>query len=189
METPLQITFKNTDPSPAVEARIREKAARLERFYDRITSCRVTVEAPDKHHRKGGLFRVMIDLGVPGNEIVVGGTGPQNHAHEDVYVAVRDSFEAAERALKAHARKMRGDVKAHDVPDHGRVASLFEDHGFAAMAGGPEVYFHRNAVTDGSFDKLSVGDEVRIVVAEKEGVAGPQASAITPVGKHHIVDR
>ena len=187
METPLQISFRNTDPSPAVEARIRERVSRLERFHDRITSCRVTVEAPDKHHRKGGLFRVTVDLGVPGKDIVIGGTGPKNHAHEDVYVAVRDSFEAAERALKSHASQMRGDVKTHEVPDHGRVVRVFEDHGFVQMAGGPEVYFHRNAVTDGSFDKLAAGDEVRIVLGPEDAVEGPHASAVTPIGKHHIV--
>jgi ribosome-associated translation inhibitor RaiA len=36
MQIPLQISFRNMDPSPAVEERIRKKAAKLQRFHDRI---------------------------------------------------------------------------------------------------------------------------------------------------------
>ncbi|HEV3242661.1 MAG TPA: hypothetical protein VGY14_05390 [Methyloceanibacter sp.] len=39
--------------------------------------------------------------------------GPKNQAHEDVYVAIRDSFDAAVRQLEDHARRLRGDVKSH----------------------------------------------------------------------------
>jgi cold shock CspA family protein len=49
-----------------------------------------------------------------------------------------------------------------------------------------EVYFHRNAVTDESFDKLAVGDEVRFAMHSGEGEKGPQASTVVPVGKHHL---
>ena len=41
MEIPLQISFRNMDPSPAVEERIRKKAAKLERFHDRIIGCTI----------------------------------------------------------------------------------------------------------------------------------------------------
>ena len=43
-------------------------AAKLEEFFSRITSCRVVVEAPHRHHKSGELFHVRIDLGVPGHE-------------------------------------------------------------------------------------------------------------------------
>ncbi|MCE2510461.1 MAG: ribosome-associated translation inhibitor RaiA [Alphaproteobacteria bacterium] len=107
METPLQISFRNMDPSEAVEANVREKASKLERFFDRITSCRVVIEAPHRHHHKGKLYNVRIDLTVPGKELVVTHSGPGNHAHEDVYVAIRDAFGAAARQLEDHARKIR----------------------------------------------------------------------------------
>ena len=107
METPLRISFRNMDPSEAVEANVREKAAKLERFFDRITSCRVVVEAPHRHRHKGKLYNVRIDLAVPGKALVVTHSGPKNHAHEDVYVAIRDAFGAAARQLEDHARKVR----------------------------------------------------------------------------------
>ncbi|MBN4016387.1 ribosome-associated translation inhibitor RaiA [Rhodospirillaceae bacterium AH-315-P19] len=105
MELPLQITFRNMDPSESVETNVREKAMKLERFFDRITSCRVVIEAPHRHHHKGKLYNVRIDISVPGKEIVVNHNGPKNHAHEDVYVAIRDAFSAAVRQLEDHVQK------------------------------------------------------------------------------------
>jgi len=183
----LQITFRNIDASPAVEAKIRERARELERFFDRIVSCRVVIEAPNRH-RHGDLFHVRVDLKVPGKEIVVKRDPAEHHAHEDVYVAVRDCFDAVRRQLEDHVRRWRGDVKAHEVPAHGKVARLMaeRDYGFIDASDGSEVYFHRNAVANGGFDKLSVGDEVRFVLHPGEGEKGPQASNVVAIGKHHL---
>jgi ribosomal subunit interface protein len=108
MQTPLQITVRGTDHSDALEKHIRDKVDKLEEFFDHITSCRVVVELPHKHQHQGKQFNVRIDIGVPGSEIVVN----RDHA-EDVYVALRDSFDAAKRKLEDYARKIRGDVKTH----------------------------------------------------------------------------
>ena len=77
MPFPLEVSFRNMDPSPAVEARIREKAAKLERFHDRIIGCTVVVEAPHRHHHKGKLYSVHIDISVPGADLVVEVVGQQ----------------------------------------------------------------------------------------------------------------
>ena len=188
LQIPLQITFHGMEPSPAIEARIREKAAKLEHFHDRIVGCKVVVEAPHRHHHKGKLYNVRIDISVPGKDVFVGHSGPLNHAHEDVYVAIRDAFNAAGRQLEDHVRRMRGDVKAHVAPVHGKVLRLGEDYGFAQTQDGQEVYFHKNSVVDDAFDRLKIGSEVRLVIAESEGVEGAQASTVTPIGKHHIVE-
>lgn len=116
MQFPLEISFRNMDPSPAVEARIREKAAKLERFHDRIIACTVVVEAPHRHQHKGKLYSVHIDISVPGKDLVVDRAKPLDHSHEDVYVAVRDAFNAAGRRLEDYTRRMRGDVKTHGSP-------------------------------------------------------------------------
>ncbi len=187
MDIPLQVSFRNMDPSPAVEARVREKAQKLARFSGRIIGCRVTIEAPHRRHHKGRLYTLRIDISVPGRDITIRRAGPRDHAHEDVYVAIRDAFDAAVRRLEDHVRELRGEVKTHEPPPHGRIASLFPDHGFIRTADGLEVYFHRNSVARGAFDRLEVGDEVRLVVAEGESDKGPQASTVTPLGKRHIV--
>ena len=113
MEKPLELAFANVQPSPAIEKAVREKAAKLERFFDRIVSCRVVVEALQKNHRKGNLFQVKIFLVVPGREIVVDRTGAKDHAHESWQVALRDAFDAATRQLEDHSRRIRGEVKTH----------------------------------------------------------------------------
>jgi len=188
MQVPLQITFRHMHSSDAAAARIRERTAELERVFDRITSCRVVVECRHPRHQQGNLFRVRVDLKVPGRELVVGRDPAAHQAHEDVYVAIRDTFDAARRLLEDHVRERRGDVKVHAVPDHGRIARLFPEQncGFIASADGNEIYFHRNSVTNGGFDKLTVGDEVRFVAQHSESAEGPQASTVVPLGKHRL---
>ncbi len=106
MNVPLQVSFRNLEHSDFIEGKIREKAESLGKFFDRITSCRVIVEAPEQHHRKGKLYHLRIELGVPGKEIVVSRHNHGDHSHEDVYVAIRDAFKAARRQLEDHARKI-----------------------------------------------------------------------------------
>jgi cold shock CspA family protein/ribosome-associated translation inhibitor RaiA len=188
MQQPLQITFRHTPCLPAVEARVRQRADELDRFFERIVSCRVVVECRHPRQRQGNLFHVRIDLKVPGREIVVGRDPAANRGDEDIYVAIRGAFDAAQRLLQDHARQVRGDVKLHAVPDHGRIVRLLPEKncGFILAADGNELYFHRNSVANGGFDKLVVGDEVRFVAQHSESPEGPQASTVVPLGKHHL---
>lgn len=183
MPLPLEIAFHNMDHSNAVETRVREKVGRLEKLSDRLTHCRVTIEAPHKHHRKGNTYRVRILLSAPQGQVAVSHDPGDAHAHEDIYVAIRDAFDAAERQLKDHRQKQRGDVKSHDVPLQGRVGRLFpiEDHGFIKTNDGREIYFHRNAVVEGSFDDLEADQTVELVVFHGDNEAGPHASTVKPI--------
>lgn len=99
-QTPLQITFRDVDHSPAIEDRIREYAAKLLTTNRPITSCRVVVESQNRRHHKGNLFHVRVDLAVPGAKLVASRDSHKAHQHEDVYVAIRDAFDAARRQLK-----------------------------------------------------------------------------------------
>ena len=103
MQQPLQITFRGLAPSVFIAARVRELAARLERFAHDITSCHVTIQSPHRHHRQGQLYEVRVRVAAPGREIVSGSDGSGDHAHEDVYVALRDAFDAAVRELEERA--------------------------------------------------------------------------------------
>lgn len=185
MKLPLQVVFRNMEASAAVEAKIRERVDQLERSCDLIMSCRVVVEAHHKHHHQGNLYHVRVDLKVPEAEIVASRDPDEHHAHEDVFVAVRDAFDAVRRRLEDYARRRRGQVKPHEVPPHGRVADLYPEHGKIETVDGRLVYFHRNSVIDADFDKLKIGTEVRFV--EEVGERGPQASTVYVVGKHHVV--
>jgi len=179
MQTPLQITFRNFPRSDAVEARIRDKAAKLEEFHPRIMSCHVVVEERDRHHHQGKQFTVRVDIRVPGQEVVV----DRDH-HEDIYVALRDAFNAAGRKLDEAVRAARGDVKLHELPQHGKVARLFPDkgYGFIETDDGREFYFSRDNAFESSFDRLEIGAAVQFV----EDVAGGGRAHATRVsaGKH-----
>jgi ribosome-associated translation inhibitor RaiA len=129
---PAQVTFRHMDPSPAVEARIQQEAADLDRYFARITSCHVVVDAPHQHHKLGGrTYHISIEIDVPGSKIVVNhepslhSTLVQGEAgewekhleahpdHRDIYVCIRDAFSAARRRLEDYARVLRGDTKHH----------------------------------------------------------------------------
>lgn len=191
MEQLMRITFRGMEPSEAVEMRLRDKAAELERLYGQITSCHVVVEAPHRRRQQGNLYSVVVAIHVPGREIVACREHRHHHSHEDVYVAIRDAFEAAARQIEGYAERRYRKVKHHEAPAWGRVVLLSreEGYGFARTPGGTEIYFHENSVVGGAFSQLQIGDEVRVVVAEGEGVDGPQASTILPIGKHHIVEQ
>lgn len=207
MKIPLQITFRNMPPSESVEKRIVAKAAKLESFCERITSCRVTLEAPHRHHHKGKAYHVRIDLTVPGAEIVINRASKrleaaklhlaerpekelsESHAirkhgaHEDVYVAIRDAFNAAGRRLQDYVRRQSGAVKVHEPAEHARVSMLFplERYGFLNTPDGREIYFHGNSVLEPGFDHLHIGAEVHFT--EEPGEKGPQASTVRLAGK------
>lgn len=184
MPIPMQITFRNMLPSPAVRTRIREHVEQLDRFHGRIMSCRVVVRAPHRRQHKGRLYHVSIDLKVPGREIAVNRDPPEKHAHQDIYVAVRDAFNALSRRLQDVARQRRGDFKLHEAEPHGRIARLFPDYGFIESSDGNEIYFHANSVPADGFRRLKVGQQVRYSV--ELGEKGLQASVVKLAGKHHL---
>lgn len=113
MLTPVQITFRNMNPSAAVDAAIRERAEKLDRFHPGIIACRVAVEAARHRHIKGSIYDVRVDVTVPGGEIVARSETAAPTPHENVFVAVRDAFDEARRRLEDHARRLRGEVKSH----------------------------------------------------------------------------
>ena len=107
MEVPLKLSFHGLDASDAVEARVRERIARLERHNGRITSCRVMIDSGHHHGRKGHLYKVAGDIGVPGATLVVDRAPDAAQDPADVYVALRDAFDAMDRKLAEHVRRVR----------------------------------------------------------------------------------
>ncbi len=108
MKLPLQITSRNVSLSESAEQAIREKAAKLDQFYDRIMGCRVLVESPHRHQHQGNQYNVRIDITVPGSEFVI-----KREENEDLNVAIRDAFDAAQRKVKDYSSKQK-DVKGSE---------------------------------------------------------------------------
>lgn len=187
MQIPLQIAFKDMKHSDVIEAKVIEKAQKLERLSKEIIGCHVVIEAPNKRHQHGNLFNINIEVTLPGCEIIASKHSDQHHAHEDVYVAIRDAFDAVHRQLQDFILKQRGEVKAHPAPPHGIIKELFPimDYGVIETADSRQIYFHRNSLLNIDFDKLNIGDSVHFT--EQMGEKGPQASSVHLEGKHHSV--
>ncbi len=171
MRLPLEIRALRLALPEDVEDEIRQRAAKLERFYERIMGCRVTVEGPGPHHRRGRCA-VKIDLTVPGKEIVV-----TRQSGVGLAETLRKAFDAADRRVEDHVRKSRGRVKRHELRE-GRVIKLFSTYGFIQAPDGRETYFHRNSVAERAQRRLKIGTRVRYEV--EEGEDGPQATRVRP---------
>ncbi len=115
MNIPASVHFHNMDRSAALVADIEGHVEALSHYYERITDCQVTIEAPHQHHHKGRRYKVVIRISVPGDTLVVSHEDESSPAHEDCYVAVRDAFRSARRQLQDYARIQRKKVKSDEI--------------------------------------------------------------------------
>lgn len=190
-QTPVDISYRNMDRSDALTAAIKARVEKLDEFFDRITSCRVVVEVPHRHHHQGNLYHVRIHLQVPCRELIADREAHDKHQHENPYVAVRDAFDAISRQLEDYVRELRGDVKTHSVPLRGRISQILfpegpdfpeRGYGFIATPDGRQIYFHAHSLVDVNFSELETGAEVEY--GEELGDDGPQAKSVFLVGHH-----
>jgi ribosomal subunit interface protein len=106
MQVPVQVVFEHIEHSDAIDARVRQEAEKLERYYDRITSLRVVVARSQHRHHKGDAYSVDVILSVPGGpDIAVSQDSAMTGRHEDILVAIRDAFDAARRRLQDFVRE------------------------------------------------------------------------------------
>jgi cold shock CspA family protein len=187
---PLQVAFRDIEPSPAIEAKVRTAARKLARFHGRITSCRVVVAAPEKRHHRERLFVVRINLAVPGGTIWINRGSQLDLAHADVYVAIRDAFNAAVRRLEDFVRRHESKTKHHEPEPHGVVSLMNRDegYGFITTQAGDEVYFHRTSVVNDAFRRLKSGAKVRFTLGTRPRGRSLQASTVHIAGKHNPVE-
>lgn len=190
MDRPLEVAFHNLQPSPTVEAELRQHVDKLERRFGRLIGCRVSVERLHNQHRTGNVFEVHVTLSVPGHDLAV---SRQPHkpkerwAHPDIHTSIRDAFEAAERQLEAFKGRVRSDTSAPSGSALTGSVTLIEpgaDHGFILTNTGSQLYFHRDSVTNGRFESLHEGDPVHYV--EEAGDAGPTATKIRIANKTDV---
>ncbi len=172
----IQVTFRDIPYSAALETQIHEHAEKLNEFFDGFTHCRVVLTTPQKHQHQGKIYNVRINLAVPGKEIVV-----THQEHEDVYIAIRDAFNALSRQLEDYVRKKRGDVKTHSIPAYGNILRIFPDEGFGFIKGQDEneYYFNMTHLASTRFDSLKIGDAVHFLSEPVDD--GLQARRVTKV--------
>jgi len=195
MLLPVQITFRNIEDHAGLDDYVQKEAAKLERFYSRISSCRVIVERPQRA-ASSKLFHVRIDLGVPDEELVVKHI-PSLHGtlqdmqtqksrrearsvlgHRNPKRAIHEAFQDMGRQLQDYARRQEGAIKAKQPTQEAIVKEVLptEGYGFLETDDGRSVYFHQASVLDGHFPQLRIGTRVKFV--EEQGDKGPQASTV-----------
>ncbi|MCW5695951.1 MAG: HPF/RaiA family ribosome-associated protein [Bauldia sp.] len=184
MQVPLELAFHHVDPTEWAEVEIRERIDKLEKLYGRLVSARVRIE---RHNNTHGVPPVVhIELGIPGRADLIVSHEPERlqrrYQTPDLRNAIHEAFRVAERQLLELKEQRHGRTKEgyHDDVNQylGQVAEMHpaDDHGFLLTKEGGLLYFHRNSLLTGDFDRLKTGDEVRYV--EEVGDTGPIATKV-----------
>lgn len=180
---PFQITFLDFAESDAIWIAIQKRVEKLEQFYDRIVKCEVTISLPHRHRHAARLYRIQIRIFLPGNDVIITRKPTQNEAYRDAYVAIRDTFNAAERLIQKKVHILRRMTKTHQNDSHpvGKISKLFshEGYGFIATNDGREFYFNEKSIINKKFSLLKIGQKVRF--SEELGEKGPQATSLTAI--------
>ena len=185
MDAPFEITFRHFEPTDRIRERIGEQIAALENFENAIVSGRVVVDAKNRQGAKK-VVEILVELNYRGG-VAVGrrsGEFPSPMGQKTFDTALTEAFHTAQSQMKHHFKKLRPqDTKELEhQPSHGRIARLNQAvrNGFIEVTGGPSLFFSE-AVLEGDFDKLAIGDEVLATPAEAESPYGPQARSVKPV--------
>lgn len=184
---PIQVTFHGVSSTDALATYIAKKAKKLDEMYGRIVQCRVAFEVPHRHSREGRRYRVTIDVRFPGEELAI--SRDLGESELDAYATIDDAFDEAKRRLHDHAAIRRGEVKSHDDARRGWISKLFnyEGYGFIESDDGQEIYFHRNAVLRGAFERLKRGARVKFL--EEDGDDGVHATSISLLRGGHVTSQ
>jgi cold shock CspA family protein/ribosome-associated translation inhibitor RaiA len=198
MNFPIQISYRNVEPSPAIDAWVHKQAEKLSTFHHKIVRCRVVIDVSHRHLRRGNRFLVKVLLSVPGGQITARNLAapldPEKLLDEgrkvkkleigapqkELRLAIAEAFRSAGRRLQDKLRVQRRKVKTHE-PVVARVIEIFSDrgYGFLETLEGRRLYFHRNSVLNEAFGDLAPGAWVQF--SEEKGEQGPQASTVRMV--------
>ncbi len=186
MQIQPEIAFHNIDATEDAQAMIEDHIARLERIYDRLTTCRVRVDQRNQNQNGTIPPVVHIEISVPGAKDIVVSHEPGHLQRKfqapDLHNAIHEAFRIAEQRLSKYKDKLTDKTSAqtHEAALEfvGQVAELQpdKDFGFLMTKEGGLLYFHRNSVLTGNFDGLRRGDDVTYV--EEMGDTGPTASKV-----------
>lgn len=186
MQAPIEIAFHNIEKADWAENAIRDHVARLEQMFDRLTTCRVQVDQRANNANNTIPPVVRIELSVPGHRDIVVAHEPDRLQRKfqapDLHNAINEAFRIAERQLGQFKDQLKDRTAAgrHEAANEmlGQIVEITpaEDFGFLLTASGGLLYFHRNSVLTGDFDRLEVGDQIHYV--EEMGDTGPIATKV-----------
>jgi ribosomal subunit interface protein len=162
LKVPLHLSLRNVMPLPSLQPTIRQRVERLDHWTSDVISCHVAVEAEANRHHTGHAYRVRVCVHVPGAEIIAG----DHHRDADPFVALHGAFDAVDRQLEDHARRVRGQTKQHPRVRRGSIGFLSESGtGHIRDEDGETWHFDRTLVEHPGFEALTLGQTVRFVEA------------------------
>jgi ribosomal subunit interface protein len=170
----LQIEGRHIEVTPELTGEIQSRVVDLHPGHE-VTHIRVTLTKHD-HRKAEDSYDVLLVVQIPGHTVTA---RKQQNSFEE---AIRDAFAAMKVKLdKVREKRASREVRTTAPPEKGIVSKLFRDegYGFITLENGTEVYFHRNAVHDLSFEELDDGMEVSLNV--EPGKNGPQATTVNRV--------
>lgn len=186
MQIQPEIAFHNIEKSDWAEDQILDHIDRLEEIYDRLITCRVRVDQRNTNANNTIPPVVHIEISVPGHKDIVVAHEPEHLQRKfqapDLKNAINEAFRIAERRLSQYKDQLtdRTAEGTHEAANEllGQVAEIApaKDFGFLLTASGSVLYFHRNSLLSGDFDRLKAGDEVYYV--EDLGDTGPTAKKV-----------
>lgn len=127
MTNEFQVVFHNIDQTDALTDAVQKRILKLERFCDQIITGRVVLDSPHNNHHKGRVYSVSLEIHTPNLEVRVNQDQHDNHAHEDLYIAIRDAFNVAERQLRSVDKKHRATPLEMELESGELVEETFEE--------------------------------------------------------------
>ena len=185
MSNPIQIVFHGMRASPFLSHKVRGYVSSLIERYPRVVGVRVVFDRPHRHHRKGNLYSVRVDVRIPGKQLIVSRAPDQHKSHFDMHVALHDAFDELYRELSVLDSRRRANdrLQLENLKlGFGRVVKKFEPtikkagFGFIQCQDGREIYFNEKSIVNRAFSQVKKGTRVRF--KEESGQQGPQASTV-----------
>jgi ribosome-associated translation inhibitor RaiA len=109
MQTPLQLTFRSIPHSDSLAVHIQHRAEKLDHRCHCIISCHVVIELEGHPRSRGELFRVTVNLGLPGHELVASHAPSADGAGEGARETADRAFDEVERELEDWVARQRED--------------------------------------------------------------------------------
>jgi cold shock CspA family protein/ribosome-associated translation inhibitor RaiA len=178
MRQPLQITYRRVEPSNGIETCVRDRVSALESCYDAIISCDVLIESGGSDRLPDLGLHIHLDVCLPGRELDVDREAQGPEAGRNIVAELQTAFSEMERQVKDYVRHAGVPASAGHLSGRGVVSELVAamNYGLISTPEGIEVYFHRNQVIDGAFDRLRIGSTVEFSVAPS--LLGAQATRV-----------
>lgn len=171
---------RNTEMLEEWEEKINEEITRIKSHYlDIVHHLRISIIAAT-HHRLGA-FTIKAVSSVPDDTIVVTKDG------ELVIPLIVEVFDDLNRRLREYNRRRQHLMRRKAPGAMGTVYRIIPegDYGFIQSADGREVYFHKNALKNVSYEDIREGDLVEFCM--EDGEKGPQATWVRLKGRRTVI--